>query len=131
VARRKSPILTEVELEFMNIIWDGGEVTTEAIQAALLAQGRDLTGGSVRKVVSILEAKGYVTRRPQGRGYLYRAKVPRDSANNRMVMHLLKQAFGGSARLMVAALLDSRAVGRDEMRKIKALLASREKEDRQ
>jgi BlaI family transcriptional regulator, penicillinase repressor len=131
VARRKSPILTEVELEFMQIIWEAGEVTSDDIQTLLRRRGRDLAGGSVRKVVSILEAKGYVARRPQGRAFLYRAKVPQDSANNRMVLHLLKQAFGGSARLMVAALLDSRAVSTGEMKKIKALIAQHEKEDLQ
>jgi BlaI family transcriptional regulator, penicillinase repressor len=126
VARRKSPILTEVELEFMQVVWEAGEVTTDEIQTILSKHGRDLAGGSVRKVVSILEAKGYLSRRPQGRAYLYRAKVERDSASRGMVLHLLERAFGGSARLMVAALLDSRAVTPAEMKKIKAMIVSRE-----
>jgi len=131
VARRKSTILTEVELEFMKIIWDAGEATTEAIHARLRKQGRNLTGGSVRKVVSILEAKGYVERQARSRPSIYRPKVPKSSANNRMVLHLLKRAFDGSVRLMVAALLDSRAVSGAEMKQIKTLIAKHEKAGRQ
>jgi predicted transcriptional regulator len=111
----------------MRIIWDAGEASIDAIQAALAQQGRNLTGGSIRKVVSILEAKGYVTRRLEGRAHLYRAKVPKESAGKGMVLHLLRQAFGGSARLMVAALLDSRAVSPGDMREIKKMFAEHEK----
>ena len=53
--RRKSRTLTEVELEFMDVVWDEGEVTTDAVQNALRSRGRPLSDGSVRKVLSILE----------------------------------------------------------------------------
>jgi BlaI family transcriptional regulator, penicillinase repressor len=130
VARHKSPVLTEVELEFMKIIWDAREATTDEIRDQLRKQGRNLAGGSVRKIVSILEAKGYVERRGQGRPHVYRPKVLRDSANNRMVLHLLKRAFDGSVWLMVAALLDCRTVSGDELEQIKTLLSKHEKADR-
>ena len=58
------------------------------------------------------------------------AASARESASRGMVLHLLKRAFGGSARLMVAALLDSRAVSPAEMKKIKALLDSHREEGR-
>jgi len=129
LARRKSKTLTEVELEFMQVIWaSGGEVTTEDVLEALRRQGRPLADGSVRKVLSILVTKGYVLRRRQGRSFLYRAKVPRDKASRSMVVDLLKRAFGGSAALMVAALLDSRQVRCGDIREIKKLIAEREQE---
>lgn len=126
MARRKARTLTEVELEFMQIVWNRGQVTTEDLLEALRRQGRDLSDGSVRKMLSILVAKGYVSRRRRGRGFLYRAKVPKDRANRRMVRDLAKRAFGGSAALMVAALLDSRRVSGEDIRKIKRLIEERE-----
>ena len=129
MGRRKSKTLTEVELEFMQVIWaSGGEVTTEDVLEALSRQGRPLADGSVRKFLSILVAKGYVLRRRQGRGFLYRAKVPKDKASRNMVVDLLKRAFGGSAALMVAALLDSSEFCPDDISKIKKLIADHEKE---
>ena len=76
MARRKSTTLTEVELEFMQEIWAQGEVSTDDIQKALSEKGRDLTDGSIRKILSILLHKGYLDRRRDGRGFLYCARVP-------------------------------------------------------
>ena len=69
--RRKSRTLTEVELEFMQILWGAGELTTEEVQSALRDQRRKLSDGSIRKMLSILVEKGYLSRRREGRGYLY------------------------------------------------------------
>ena len=127
MARRKKNTPTEVELEFLQVVWDRDEVTTEDVQRALKKKGRPLADGSVRKVLSILEEKGYVSRRPRGRGFLYQAIVPREKANRRMVTDLLKRAFGGSAALMVASLMDSRAVSAKDVEEIKRLIVERKR----
>jgi len=126
VARRKSRTLTEVELEFMQEIWRVGEVTTDDVVDALRRRGRKLTDGSVRKVLSILHAKGYVSRRPQGRAFIYWATVPKAQASRGMVMDLVQRAFGGSAALMVAALVEGESVSDQELAQIKRLIAQRE-----
>jgi predicted transcriptional regulator len=126
--RRKSRTLTEVELEFMHVLWSSGESTTEDVQDALCEEGHGLADGSVRKVLSILVEKGYVTRRRAGRGFLYKAQVARRAANRSLVRDLLDRAFGGSASLMVASLLDGRRVKPKEMAAIKRLIARRERE---
>jgi predicted transcriptional regulator len=127
VARRRTRTLTEVELEFMQVVWSAdGEVGTEDVQEALAEQGRDLSGGSVRKVLSILMDKGYLTRRREGRGFVYKARVPEEKANRNMLGDLLKRAFGGSAALMVATLLEGGNVSRRELKEIKRLIAERE-----
>jgi len=124
--RRKSRTLTEVELEFMQVVWDRETVTTEAVLDALRGQGRDLADGSVRKILSILVDKGYLSREQEGRGFRYRAEVPRENATRSMVTDLLDRAFGGSAALMVASLLDVRTVTGTDLSKIKKLIAERE-----
>jgi len=126
VARRRTRTLTEVELEFMQAVWRAGEATTEDVQAILRRRGRELAGGSVRKVLGILLDKGYVSRRREGRGFVYKARVPKDKAHRSMVADLLKRAFGGSAPLMVATLLDTSAVDEEEIEEIKRLIAERE-----
>jgi predicted transcriptional regulator len=130
MAGRRSRTLTEVELEFMQIVWHAGEVTTEDVLAALRRQGRDLSDGSVRKMLSILMIKGYLSRQPDGRGFIYRSTVPRERANRKMVQDLVRRAFGGSAAMMVAALMHGRRVSEQELTEIKRLIAKREKEGR-
>ena len=130
MARRKTRTLTEVELEFMQMIWSAGEVTTEDVMRTLRAKGRPLSDGTVRKMFSILVEKGYLRRRPHGRGFLYEAKVDRERATRSMAEDLLKRAFGGSAALMVAALMESRAVDPQDLEAIKQMIAEKEKEGR-
>jgi BlaI family penicillinase repressor len=127
MARRKALTLTEVELEFMHVIWDAGQVTTEDVQTALRRQGRALADGSIRKVLAILLAKGYLWRQPQRRGFIYGAKVPREQANRHMVLDLVKRAFGGSAALMVSTLIDGLPLSEAELRRVKRLITEREK----
>ena len=127
MVRRKSPTFTEVELEFMQVIWALGEVTTEDVQNTLHKRKRDLSDGSIRKIFSILLTKGHVTRRREGKRFFYRAKVQKNQAHRNMVQDLLKRAFGGSVTLMTAALLDSRDIKKGDIEEIKRLIAEHER----
>ncbi len=131
MGRRKSPTFTEVELEFMQVIWAAGEVSTDHVQEVLNERGRNLSDGSIRKVLSILIEKGHLTRRREGRAFLYKPKVREGQAHRKMVQDLVKRAFGGSAGLMVAALFDSKALNDRDMKEIKRLIAKHEKEEDQ
>jgi predicted transcriptional regulator len=120
---RKTP--TAVELEFLQVLWSKGEATTEDVMSALAEQGRELADGTVRKMLSILIEKGFVSRRKQGRGYVYRPTVGREQASRRLVTDLLERGFGGNAALMVAALIDSRSIRDEDMDAIMSLIAER------
>lgn len=131
MARRKASTFTEVELEFMHVVWESGEVGTEDVQRVLQRSGRELSDGSVRKVLSILVKKGHLTRRKTGRSFLYKAKIPQKKANIKMVQDLLKRGFRGSPSLMMAALLESRTVNKRDMKRIQQLIAKYERESEQ
>jgi len=126
MARRSSKTLTEVELEFMQIVWEHSEVSTETIQNALAEKGRHLSDGAIRRVLAILMEKGYLGRRRDGIGFYYHAKVGKEHAYRDMFQDLLHRAFDGSGSLMVAALLDSLEVSNGEMREIRRLIEERE-----
>ena len=57
----KTSILTKVELEFMHIIWERGEVNSEDMQNALAEKGRKLSDGAIRRIFAILIDKGHLT----------------------------------------------------------------------
>jgi BlaI family penicillinase repressor len=127
MARRKTRVFTEVELEFMQVLWAYGESTPDDIQTAMRENGRTLTGGSIRNVLAIMIEKGYVTRRKKGKTFLYRAKVHEDQAARSMVMDLLTRAFGGSESQMVAALLKNRDIHKKELSKIERIIFERKR----
>lgn len=122
MARRRSRTLTDVELELMQVVWPAGEATTGDIQEALHNKGRELTDGSIRKVLSILARKGYLTRRKEGKGFLYRATVPQDQARRSLVKHLLERAFDGSAEELLVHMFRARDLSRADLANIRRLL---------
>ncbi|NQT87141.1 BlaI/MecI/CopY family transcriptional regulator, partial [bacterium] len=58
--------------------------------------------------------------------FVHTPTVEEAEANGSMVRDLLTRAFGGSAALMVASLLDSRDVRKKDVAAIKRLIRERE-----
>ena len=127
MARWKSRTLTEGELDFMRVLWSEGEATPETVQEALTAQGRAVTGGTVRNVLAVLMEKKYAVRREHGKTFLYRAAISAEQAREEMAKELLAGVFDGSEYLLVAALLKNPEVNPAELEAIERLIADRKK----
>ena len=120
--RKRSRNFTDVELEFMHILWNNDEVSPEDIRTTLEKNGRILASGSIRNVLAIMIRKGYITRRKEGKGYLYKAKVNKENAQKSMLSDLLENAFDRSESLLVAALLNRKEIDDAEQEEIFRLL---------
>ena len=128
MARRKSRTPTELELEIMQAIWNEGEATVKDISDRLSQAGRPLALPSIRTMLSILQDKGYVKRRREGRGYVYRAVVSGDQARKRILRDIFERAFDGSASHLVTALVNAGMVSKKELEEARRLIEEREKE---
>jgi len=129
MARQKSRVFTEVELEFMHVLWKLGEATPDDVQSALSEQGRHISVGSIRNMLGIMMGKGYVIRRKIGKAFLYRAKIHKHQARKTMIQDLLIYAFDGSESLVVAALLDRSDIRGEELEEIKRIIADSERKN--
>ncbi len=127
MARKKAKSFTDVELEFMQVIWNAGKASPDDIDRSLRENGRDISVGSIRNVLAIMQDKGYITRRKEGKAYLYRAAVGKDEARSNLIGDILSNMFDGSESLVVAALLDRKDIGRDELEKIKRMIQELER----
>jgi len=130
MARWKSRTLTEGELDFMQVLWKAGEATPEVIQEMLYADGRSLTGGTIRNVLAVMMEKGFVTRRKLRKTHLYRAKVDEDQALKDLAQDLLVTAFKGSESLMIGALLKNRDISPEKLEDIERMIADRKGRDK-
>jgi len=124
----KRKTFTNVELEFMKIIWPAGEANTEMIQDTLKSNGRDLSDGAIRRVLAIMVEKGFISRRKEGQSFYYKAEIPEQKAQTNMVNDLVEKLFGGSTSSMVASLIQNRSVNAKEMQKIKKMIEKYENE---
>lgn len=120
LARRKSPTLTEVELELMEVLWQKGLATVGEIVEAL-PQER-LAYSSVLTVMRILEQKGYVTHEKEGRAFVYRPLVDRQQARKSVLGYLLKRFFDDSPELLVVNLLENEDLSVTEVERLKRLI---------
>lgn len=91
--------LSRRERQIMDILFNLTESDVSAIQSAL----PNAPGGmAIRKMLSILEAKGQVSRRKEGRKFLYRPSQSPKRAGNQAFHHLLTTFFGGSVEQALA-----------------------------
>ena len=68
--KKKSELLTEVELEFMNELWALGEGTVRDVLDQL-PEGRELAYTSAATILRILEQKNFVTSRKEGKRHVF------------------------------------------------------------
>ena len=127
--RTKSRTFTDVELEFMKILWTLGEATPDEVRNTLERKGRSIAIGSIRNVLSIMMQKGFAVRKKRGKAYLYSAKIHKEGARRTLIRDLLVHAFDGSESEVVAALLDSHKVSGRELGEIKRLIENYPEEE--
>jgi BlaI family penicillinase repressor len=122
--------LSDIQVGFMQALWDLGEGSVSDVQAHLERAGRKQAPTTVATVLRRLEAKGWVAHRDGGRGFIYRAAVSREEATGSLVERLTGALFGGDVPALVSHLLDSRAVTKREIAEIKRLIEAKERGDR-
>ena len=102
--RRNRGQLTPLELEIMNVLWEGGPANVQAVQSSLPG---DLAYTTVQTMLNVLYRKGKVKRTLQGRAYLYQPAVSREAARGRALRDMVNRLFGGSAETLVMSLVKS------------------------
>ncbi len=120
-AKEELPALSEAQLEIMQVVWEGGEVTVTHVWD-VLAQRRTVVRNTVLTLMDRLEKKGWLTRRADGRTHYYSAAVPRAATLSQVVHRLVDAAFAGSADALVLALIKGRGVSEEEAQRIRQLI---------
>jgi predicted transcriptional regulator len=119
---KPSNTLTPAELRLMKILWARGESAVSDIAAATVDDG-PLAYTSVLTTVRILEQKGYVIHRQQGRAFLYSACVAEREASRSEIRHVLERFFGNSRERLVLSLLGDEELTPEELRRLKEMIA--------
>jgi predicted transcriptional regulator len=113
--------LTDVELEIMTILWRLGEAGVSDVIAQLPA-GRALAYTSVSTMLRILEGKGIVKARREGRGHVYLPLLGKGEYETRAVRDVVDRVFAGVPIALVRQLLDSVELSADDLREVRRLL---------
>ena len=115
--------MTEAELRLMKILWRRGESAVTDLVAGL-PEGEPLAYNSVLTTIRILEQKGYVDHRQEGRAFVYRPCVAEDEASRSEVKHVLSRFFGDSRERLLLSLLGDEEITPAELERLKAAIES-------
>jgi predicted transcriptional regulator len=116
--------LTLAELEVMSALWDLGEATVHEMLARL---GSDRAYNTVSTLVRILEQKGFVRSRKNGRRHLYRAATRKPDYQKATLRDLVRRLFSGDAGALVRTLLSTNELPPDEIAELRRLLRRKER----
>jgi len=122
---KKSNTLTEAELRLMKILWRRGESAVNDLVADL-PEGKELAYNSVLTTIRILEQKGYVHHRQEGRAFVYRPVVAEQEASLSEVRRLMSRFFGGSREKLLLSLVGEGELTREELDRLKLAIAQAE-----
>lgn len=118
---KKSNTLTEAELRLMKILWQRGESAVTDLVAAM-PDGETLAYNSVLTTIRILEQKGYVEHRQEGRAFVYWPCIQEQEASRSEVRHVLSRFFGNSRERLLLSLLGDEELAPEELRRLKELI---------
>ena len=119
---KRSITLTQAELRLMRVLWDRGESTVADMVSATADEG-PLAYTSVLTTIRVLENKGYVTHRQDGRAFLYTSSIGEQEARRSEVRHVLQRFFGNSRERLLLSLLGDQEISPEELKRLKDAIA--------
>jgi predicted transcriptional regulator len=124
----KVPQLSRRERQIMDIVYAQGGATVRQIRAALPDPPTDM---AVRRMLHILEEKGHLRRRQEGREVVYLAAQSKRRAGLAALRHVLDTFFGGAVDEALAAhLADKEAVTPEQLARLQDLIKQARQEGR-
>jgi BlaI family transcriptional regulator, penicillinase repressor len=129
MARPAQPHPTPAELEVLQFLWHSSASSVRDVMQHLNRDGRNRAYTTVMSLLNVMADKRLVTRKPQGRAFLYSAKTPREKTLRRMTADLLGRVYSGSVSALVTHLLDQGSPGPDELQAVRQAIADYEKRE--
>jgi len=122
--------LSRRERQIMDILYRRGEASASEVRE-LLPQSPGYS--AVRAMLRVLEEKGHIGHEAKDLRYVYSPTVPRDSAKESALQHLVTTFFDGSVEQVVATLLNGSAakVTQAELDRLAKLIHAAKKQGEQ
>lgn len=104
MARKRSKIFSERELEVMNAAWKLEKATVQEIREEM---GGNNAGAytSIATMLKLLEKKGALRHEQQGRTYYFIPTTTKEHEQQKAAHYVLECFFDGDAALMIRAIL--------------------------
>ncbi len=119
--RKTHELLTEVELEFMTLLWEHGDGTVRDVLANL-DEDRNLAYTSAATILRILEQKGFVSSTKNGKTLTYSALLNKNEYQSRLLRDVSAKLFDNTPAALVARLVDDEHMTEDALKELREFL---------
>ena len=116
--RPKSATMTDGELRLMRVLWEKGQATVGEVVDELKARPKTAYN-TVLTLLRIMEKKGYVSHRKDGRAFIFSPIIDRAVASRSALQTLVNRFFDGSPRLLMLNLLEDAQLSPEAMKQLK------------
>ena len=118
---------TDRELEALKVLWEQSEATVREVCNAMNTAGEELAYTTVLSLLQVMEQKGLVAHRREGKAYVYLPRVDRDKTLGGLAAGFLERVFDGSLDEYLVHALGTRKVTKRELDQIEAILSAARK----
>src|SRR4051794_4654346 len=129
---------TDREVEALKVLWERGEGSVRDVADAMnggtapggkaasnkAAGGEELAYTTVLSLLQVMEQKGLVGHRREGKAYVYVPRAERQSTVRRMARAFLDKVFDGAVDEYLVHALESKRLSAGELDQLEAMLAA-------
>jgi BlaI family transcriptional regulator, penicillinase repressor len=109
---------SEREMDVLKALWAVGSGSVRAVRERM-CPGGELAFNTVQTVLRIMEEKGLVRHRAEGRTFIYEPVYSRDKVASRV----LHRVFDGALEQVVLSLLQAKDASEDELKELERMIA--------
>jgi len=113
---------TDREMEILKALWELEEGSVREVHEQL-APVSGLHFNTIQTQLRIMDNKGLVTHRKEGRTFIYQANCTREDVSSRF----LNKVFDGAIDQLVLSMLDHQKVNAQELEQLEQLIAEKRK----
>ena len=121
------PQPTERELEALKVLWQHEEATVREVYEAMNEAGQDLAYTTVLSLLQVMEQKGLVSHRREGKAYVYLPSIEKETTLRDLASGFLDRVFDGALDEYLVHALGSRRVSKSELVQLEAMISSAKK----
>lgn len=116
------PTLSNAELAVMKLLWEKTNTTSRQIQETLYPDAKKPQHGTVQKLLSRLEKKGFVSRDRTHSLHFFSAKINQEEYHSGELESLAKKLTGGSLAPLITCFLESNIISQDDIQELRNIL---------
>ena len=110
--------MTDGELRLMEVLWQRSQATVGEVVDALKTSPKPAYN-TVLTLLRIMEKKGYVSHRKEGRAFVFVPRVDRADASRSALQTLVDRFFQGSPRLLMLNLLEEEQLSPEVLKQLR------------